>query len=85
MNDSREEAVPIARLMRKDGTTVGWVYRWNTSELSILWIDRDRTPARIEPAISPGVLSAAEVLMQDKTVEFLDELSSRTSEDSEDR
>ena len=38
MNDDKGEGVAIASLIGTDGySIVGWVYRWNTSELSVMW------------------------------------------------
>lgn len=38
MNDDKGEGVAIADLIGIDGcSVVGWVYRWSTSELAVMW------------------------------------------------
>lgn len=38
MIEHKTEAAVIAKLIAADETTiVGWVHRWNTGELSIMW------------------------------------------------
>ena len=48
------EAAPIGRLLGDGGKIIGWVYRWNTSEISILWLPHVRIPILIEFAPQPG-------------------------------
>ena len=72
----KEEATPIARLMGKDRTqTIGWVYQWNTSELSILWINRDRAITYIEPPLCPETLARAKSVTTDTVTDLLEALS----------
>lgn len=76
MTSSKEEAVPIARLMRSDTErTIGWVYLWNTSELSILWIDRRHRADRIEPPVDRETLAKARSVTDDEVASLLDMLS----------
>lgn len=49
-----KEAAPIGRLLDAGGETIGWVYRWNTSELSVLWLTIVRDPISVELALQPG-------------------------------
>ena len=38
MNDDEGEGVAIANLIGADGfTIVGWVYRWSTGALAVMW------------------------------------------------
>lgn len=38
MDDDKGEGVAIANLIGTDGrSVVGWVYRWSTSELAVMW------------------------------------------------
>ncbi len=38
MDDDNGEGVAIANLIGTDGSSViGWVYRWSTSELAVMW------------------------------------------------
>lgn len=38
MNEDKGEGVAIANLIGTDGcSVVGWVYRWSTSELAVMW------------------------------------------------
>ena len=38
MNDDRGEGVAIANLIGTDErSVVGWVYRWNTGALAVMW------------------------------------------------
>ena len=72
----KEEATPIARLMGIDRTqTIGWVYQWNTSELSILWIAGDRAIAYIEPPLCPDTLAKAKSVTTDTITDLLETFS----------
>lgn len=76
MKTRKEEATPIPRLMGEDKTqTIGWVYQWNTSELSILWIAGDRTIAYIEPPLCPETLAKAKSVTTDAITELLEAFS----------
>ena len=69
----KEEATPIARLLGEDRTqTIGWVYQWNTSELSILWNTRDRAIAHIEPPLCSETLARAKSVTTDTVTDLLD-------------
>lgn len=73
----KEEAEPIARLFGNDRErTVGWVYLWNSSELSVLWLDEQAPAGSIEPPLHPEVLAEAKLSTPVKVVEFLETLSS---------
>jgi hypothetical protein len=72
----KEEAAPVARLIRSpEGQTVGWVYQWNSSELSILWIGAARTADHIDPPLRPDMLAAAQAVTSDEVTRFLEKLS----------
>ena len=72
MTHLNEEASPIARLIGPDGQrTVGWVYAWETSELSILWINMRDAAAFIEPEIRSEMLASAKATTPDDIIAFL--------------
>ena len=76
-----EEASPIARLIGSDGRrTVGWVYVWENSELSILWIGKRNAAAFINPEICPEMLEKAYATTPDYVIAFLGALRKPTSE-----
>ena len=79
MTIGKEEAASIARLLDNDGKTTGWVYLWNTSQLSILWIDRDLTAKYIEPPLCPNVLAKAKSVTIDAITDLLEALSTGSS------
>lgn len=82
--EDEQEAAAIARLLGEDRTRiVGWVYRWNTSALSVLWIDRPCTARHIEPSLRPEVLAKAKSATPDEVTDFLEALSSAEREDPE--
>lgn len=67
-----EEASPIARLIGPDGKhTVGWVYAWETSELSILWINEREAAAFIYPPLCPERLAKAKATTPEDVIAFL--------------
>lgn len=73
---SKNEATPIARLLGGDrNQTIGWVYLWNTRELSILWIDRNFDAKAIEPPLSPETLADAKTVTSDTFTDLLETLS----------
>jgi len=75
-----EEASPIARLIGPDGKhTVGWVYAWETSELSILWIGTRDAAAFIDPEIRSEVLAKAKATTPEEVIAFLGALRKPTS------
>lgn len=56
MDIEKDEAGAIARLIGTDGEKiVGWVYRWNTGELAVRWIDGPRHVSGIEPDLIDDV------------------------------
>ena len=60
MTQGKEEAIAIARLFGEDRRrVVGWVYLWNTSELSILWAEEGPEAVAIGSALSFETLSEA--------------------------
>ena len=72
MTHSNEEASPIARLIGPDGKhTVGWVYAWETSELSILWINERDAAAFIYPPLCPERLAKAKATTPEDVIAFL--------------
>ena len=74
----KEEAAPVARLIRSpEGRTVGWVYQWNTSELSILWLGAERAADQIDPPLSKEMLAAAKAVTHDAVTDLLERLSRR--------
>lgn len=76
MSIDKEEAAPVARLIRSpEGQTVGWVYQWNTSELSILWIGASRAADQIDPPLSMDMLAAAKAVSNDAITDLLERLS----------
>lgn len=77
----REEAAAIARMFGDDRKrTIGWVYLWNTSELSILWIDGRCAAKSIEPPLSQEALAKAKAVTPDAVTKFLEELSTAGQE-----
>ena len=47
------EAAPIARIVSSDERrTAGWLYRWNTGGVSILWISAPSATCTLEPNTS---------------------------------
>lgn len=75
VTQNREEAAPIARLVGDADITLAWVYRWNTGELSLLWLRQPDVPLNIEPPIDPTVLAEARECSDATVVSMLDELS----------
>lgn len=76
MSSDKEEAAPVARLIRSsEGQTVGWVYQWNTSELSILWLGASRVVDQIDPPLSIDMLAAAKSVTNDAVTALLERLS----------
>jgi|TARA_R100001440_G_scaffold63486_2_gene83726 hypothetical protein len=72
----KEEAKPIARLLGKDKKrTVGWVYLWNSSDLSVLWLGEEGVAGAIEPVFLPEVLEDPKSSMPVDVAEFLEALS----------
>lgn len=79
-----EEAAAIARLLGEDRTrTIGWVYRWNTSALSVLWIAPPPDAKSIEPSIRPEVLTKARPVTPVEVIDFLEALSTDHDEGTE--
>ncbi|MFG6589015.1 hypothetical protein [Sulfitobacter sp. MOLA879] len=76
MSVDKEEAAPVARLIRSpEGQTVAWVYQWNTSELSILWLGAERAVDQIDPPLSTDMLAAAKAVANDAVIDLLERLS----------
>lgn len=49
-DEERLEAIPIQRIVeRLHGTTVGWVYLWNTGEETRLWLGPELEDVIYEP------------------------------------
>lgn len=48
MPNDLTEATPIGRLLGDCGKTIAWVYQWDTSELSILWLSEISDPTSME-------------------------------------
>lgn len=84
MSIKKEEAAPVARLVDgRSDRTVGWVYRWNTSELSILWLDPKPMALHIDPPLSRNTIATAKTVTTDEVTDLLEELSCRRSVDPE--
>lgn len=67
-----EEASPVARLIGPNGKhTVGWVYAWESSELSILWINERDAVAFIDPPLCPERLAKAQATTPEDVIAFL--------------
>jgi hypothetical protein len=51
VNDDRGEGVAIANLIGKDEhSVVGWVYRWNTGALAVMWdVNGPRRVSSVQP------------------------------------
>ena len=76
MTHFNEEASPIARLIGTDAKrTVGWVYVWETAELSILWINERDAVAFIDPPLCPERLAKAKATTPEDVIAFLAALS----------
>jgi hypothetical protein len=76
-----EEASPIARLIGTDAKrTVGWVYAWETSELSILWINERDAVAFIDPPLCPERLAKAKATTPEDVIAFLTALLNFSTE-----
>ncbi|EAQ02697.1 hypothetical protein OB2597_18312 [Pseudooceanicola batsensis HTCC2597] len=81
MKVAKSEAAPLARLIGTDPDhTLAWVYVWNTSELSILWLDRRVPPKFIDPPLPKGVLDQAMTVTSDDVTDLLKALSERASD-----
>ncbi|MEN8935021.1 MAG: hypothetical protein ABF245_08840, partial [Planktotalea arctica] len=62
----------IARLIGSNGKhTVGWVYVWESSELSILWINKRDPVAFIDPPLCPERLAKAKATTPEDVIAFL--------------
>lgn len=86
MTQVKEEAAAIARLLGDDRKRpIGWVYLWNTSELSILWIDRCRPAKFIEPPLNQDTLAKAKAVTPDAVTDLLETLSTAGQEGSTER
>ncbi len=81
MKYGKEEASPIARVLNVEGETIGWVYQWNTSEISVLWISQDRAAKSLEPPICPETLTTAKAVTRDDITDLLETLTSKTTND----
>ncbi|SEJ82390.1 hypothetical protein MAA5396_03365 [Marinovum algicola] len=80
MKAVKAEAAPIARLFGfNPNRAIAWVYVWNTSELSILWLDRRVPPKFIDPPLPKGVLDQAIAVTSDEVTDLLTALSNRTT------
>lgn len=76
MNQCNEEASPIARLIGSDGKrTVGWVYAWESLELSIFWIGPRDAAAFIGSELCPEMLAKAKTATPEDVIAFLAGLS----------
>ena len=69
------EAVPIARLLGDGGTTIGWVYQWESFELSIMWITDERHAVDVEPCLSSEASKKVTPFTDHHVTELLQELS----------
>lgn len=79
----KKEATCIARLLAENGTRiVGWVYLWNTFELSLFWKERKAETGFIDPPIPPETLTNAKGTTPDDVMRFLDSLAAVAPEGS---
>lgn len=82
MKPLKQEAEPIARLLGPGReSTVGWVYLWNTFELSVLWLDRGLPAHFVEPPVPECVLTRARAVTKDAVTDLLETFSKRDSQD----
>ena len=71
MTNFDEEASPVARLVGPDGKrTVGWVYAWETSELSILWISGRDSVAFIDRKLCAERLMKAKGITPEDVIAY---------------
>ncbi len=70
MSGNLKEAVPIGRLLGIDRETMGWVYRWNTAEMSVLWLAEASDPTSIEFSPLPGSNNANNEAVEDLLRDF---------------
>ncbi len=56
------------------GKTIGWVYQWNTSELTILWIKKGGPAKSIEPPLCLQTLALAKAVTRDAITDLLETL-----------
>lgn len=76
MIEGRTEAKAIARLVAaRRNQTIAWVYMWNTSELSLLWMDDSAAPVSIDPPLPQSILDKAKPVSSSTTIKLLIELS----------
>ncbi|WP_136443785.1 hypothetical protein [Pacificoceanicola onchidii] len=54
MTEDLKEATPIGRLLGAFGETLAWVYRWNSMEISLLWLSDMPVPESMVFAPQPG-------------------------------
>ena len=80
MTHFNEEASPVARLIGPNGKhTVGWVYEWETSELSILWIREHDKATFINPELCPERLAKAKATTPEDVIALLNRLGKPAS------
>jgi len=72
--------VPIATLLGGDGAVVvGHLYLWESGDLGILWIGRDREISFIDRSLEVDVLIRARATDSAELVGFLETLPSKAS------
>ena len=69
------EAVAIGKLMNDPGKTIGWVYLWDTSDLSILWLTDDRSAISIHWSREWHKQALPQTSTNDPVIDFLKTLS----------
>lgn len=79
-----KEGVAIACLIADDGERiVGWVYLWNTADLGIRWVSRNREASFIEPPISDELLVTAAATDSSEIVQYLKAMQPKPFTDEE--
>ncbi|MBN8189897.1 hypothetical protein JF540_24735 [Salipiger thiooxidans] len=76
MDTRQDEGTAIARLVGGEANlTVGWIYRWETYELGVLWLRPHLAPERIEPPLDPEVLAQANSVTTNEITALLESLA----------
>ncbi|MEO1640460.1 MAG: hypothetical protein AAFU41_14565 [Pseudomonadota bacterium] len=80
MTSDLGNGVPIATLLGGDGVVVvGHLYLWESGDLGILWIGRDREISFIDRILNVDVLARARATDSAELVGFLETLPVKAS------